>query len=155
MDVQTVQQTARTLRPRESRKGLPMTCKRPYPHTERRGFVRVPFDAEVLCKLPRRSAFALQARNVSRVGFCLSSTETIEVGQFVQAEFPELFHDGAPVCLEGQVIYCVPNETGFAVGAVLRNGDSYSIAALSEVFYAAVADQPAARAAGFSPLLQE
>lgn len=132
-----------------------MTCKRPYPHTERRGFVRVPFDAEVLCKLPRQPAFETHVRNVSRVGLSLSANVAIEVGQLVEIEFPQLFHDAAPVRIEGQVIYCVPNETGYAAGIVLRNGDTYSIPALSEVFYAAIADQPAAQAAGFSPLLQE
>jgi hypothetical protein len=108
---------------------------------EHRVFTRVPFDHSVRWEGGHGDRGRASARNVSRTGIALSSGRFLRPGPVVRFVFDDIAYNGAPIEVHAITVWCrpVPDAPGtFAAGFSVVQGERHTLAAMSEVFYAAI-----------------
>ncbi len=107
---------------------------------ESRIFTRLPFDSAVEWRdLTGEDGHAV-IRDVSRGGLSLSLGRYMRPGPVVTVTFGDIEFTGAPVELDAAVVWCKPTDQPdtFLAGLKIIHGGATTLAAASEVFYAAM-----------------
>lgn len=108
---------------------------------EQRTFTRVPFEHPVGWLEAQGQSGAGVVLNVGRGGVCLLLGRYLRPGRSVEVRFNDIEFRGEPVTLRARVAWCRPADRGsveFAAGLRVVHDEATSLAAISEVFYAAV-----------------
>jgi len=107
---------------------------------ESRIFTRLPFDSAVEWRDLTGEDGHAAVRDVSRGGFRLSLGRYLRPGPVVTVTFDHITFNGAPVELDAAVVWCKPTDQPdtFLAGLKIIHGGAATLAAASEVFYAAM-----------------
>ena len=113
--------------------------------SERRIFTRVPFDQTVLWRNASGESGSAKILDVSRSGLCLSLTQYFRPGPALVFTFEDVLYRGRPVEVPALTVWCRPepnDRQSFTAGFSVVHGEPDTLAAISEVFYAALHTQP-------------
>lgn len=111
----------------------------PHHGPERRAFIRLPYETEACGLVSDAHEGIVRVQNVSRIGLQLAAPCPLTAGAPVSMVFGDVYHKDAPVSLDGHVIWAYPDGPWHRAGVVLDHTGSQTIAAASELFYAAMA----------------
>lgn len=117
-----------------------MFAVQPYNRPERRAFVRLPYETEAHGTTSDAREGTVRVLNVSRIGLRLDVPCLLAVGAPVTLYFGDVYLDEAPVTLHGRVVWLREESVWHQTGIVLHHTGEHTLAAASELFYAAVAE---------------
>lgn len=106
--------------------------------TERRAFIRLPYQAEAIGRISDAAEGLIRVEDISRTGLRLAAPVALEPGAAVSLVFEDVLFAGEPVALDGAVIWSDPADG--RAGVVLRHEGGTTVAAASELFYAAISN---------------
>lgn len=107
---------------------------------EQRIFTRVPFGQTVRWRDAQGESGAATVRDIGRGGFSVSLTQYLRPGPALVFTFDDVLYNEKPVELSALTVWCSPTaEAGdrFVGGFSVVHGEQHTLAAISEVFYAA------------------
>ncbi len=113
--------------------------------SERRIFTRVPFFGTVRWRDAGGERGSAKILDVSRSGLCFSLTRYFRPGPALVITFDDVLYAGRPVEVSTLTVWCRPEPTdrqSFTAGFSVVHGEPDTLAAISEVFYAALHAQP-------------
>lgn len=111
---------------------------------EQRIFTRVPFNQTARWRSAGGEEGAAKILNVSRGGLSLSLTRFFRPGPVLVFTFDEILYGGRPVEVSALTVWCHPapnDRRSFTAGFSVVHGEPETLAAISEVFYAALDDK--------------
>ncbi len=111
---------------------------------EQRIFTRVPFYQTARWRSAGGEEGAAKILNVSRGGLSLSLTRYFRPGPVLVFTFDEILYGGRPVEVSALTVWCHPaqdDRQSFTAGFTVVHGEPKTLAAISEVFYAALHSQ--------------
>ena len=113
--------------------------------SERRTFTRIPFHQSVLWRNASGESGSAKILDVSRSGLCLSLARYFRPGPALMFTFEDVLFGGRPVEVPALTVWSRPdpdNRQSFTAGFSVVHGEPDTLAAISEVFYAALHGQP-------------
>ena len=113
--------------------------------SERRIFTRVPFRQTILWRNAFGESGSAKILNVGRSGLCLSLSLYFRPGPALMFTFEDVLYKGRPVEVPALTVWCrsdADNRQSFTAGFSVVHGEPDTLAAISEVFYAALHAQP-------------
>jgi len=119
-----------------------LLCNMP---SERRIFTRVPFRQTILWRNAFGESGSANILNVGRSGLCLSLSLYFRPGPALMFTFEDVLYKGRPVEVPALTVWCrsdEDNRRSFTAGFSVVHGEPDTLAAISEVFYAALHGQP-------------
>lgn len=111
----------------------------PHHQIERRAFVRLPYATEAFGSVSDAREGIVRVHNVSRIGLRLDAPCVLAPGTPVSLYFGDVYLRDEPVRLNGRVIWTRPAGVWHPTGIVLDHTGEQTLAAASELFYAAIA----------------
>lgn len=108
---------------------------------EHRIFTRVPFAYPVRWSTDRGESGLASLRDVSRCGVNLSLGSYFRPGPVVRLSFDGIDYCGKTIEVQALTVWCLPdtNDLGAFVGGFsIVHGESDTLGAMSEIFYAAL-----------------
>ena len=108
---------------------------------EQRVFTRVPFAHTVRWLSDKGDGGTATVRDVSRSGLCLSLTRFLRPGPEMRIYFDGIEYQGTPIALDAAIVWSRPENGArdrFVTGFRIIQNDPVTLAAISEVFYAAI-----------------
>ncbi len=108
---------------------------------EQRTFTRLPFERHVQWSDGAGDGGAATVLNLGRAGLSCVLTRYLRPGRVVSLQFDEIVYRGAPVRLMAEVVWCRSAAlecSAFDTGFRMIYPDRETLAAVSEVFYAAL-----------------
>lgn len=126
------------------------------PHTgpERRTFIRLPYKTEARGILSNAREGIVRVQDISRIGLRVDAPCPIAPGAPVALVFGDVYFENEPVSLEGRAIWTRPDGLRHQVGVAFDHAGNQTVAAASEVFYAAVSGLSNRFAARYAPNLR-
>lgn len=113
--------------------------------SERRIFTRVPFNRTAQWRNASGESGPVKVLDVSRSGLCISLTRYFRPGPALVITFNDVLYRGRPVEVPVLTVWCRPepkDHQSFTAGFSVVHGERDTLAAISEVFYAALHAQP-------------
>ena len=113
--------------------------------SERRIFTRVPFHQTVLWRNASGESGSAKILDVGRSGLRLSLAEYFRPGPALMITFDDVLYRARPVEVPVLTVWCRPDaddRQSFTAGFSVVHGEPDTLAAISEVFYAALHGQP-------------
>ena len=113
--------------------------------SERRIFTRVPCHQTVVWRNASGESGSAKILDVSRSGLCLSLTRYFRPGPALMFTFEDVLYRGRPVEVPALTVWSRPepdDRQSFTAGFSVVHGETETLAAISEVFYAALNGQP-------------
>ena len=110
---------------------------------EQRVFTRVPFSHPVKWQNGARDGGVATARDVSRGGLSLTLSRFLRPGPVLVLTFDDILYQDQPVELPALTVWCRPlpaDPERFNAGFAIVHGETQTLAAISEVFYAGLHD---------------
>jgi hypothetical protein len=108
---------------------------------ERRIFTRVPFAHPVRWTTDRGDSGVASLRDVSRTGVGLALGSYFRPGPVLRLTFDDILYCAEPIEVQALTVWCRPDKLDhdiFAGGFSIVHGESITLGAMSEVFYAAL-----------------
>lgn len=106
--------------------------------SDRRTFTRVRFEHGVKWRTQSGEHGKATVRDVGRGGLCLSLNRGFWPDSPLRITFEDVPHRQAPVELEARTAWCRTVADGFLTGLRVVHDEPEALAAVSEVFYAAL-----------------
>ncbi len=126
-----------------------------YPRTERRSFIRLPYETEARGVASDTREGIVRVRNVSRIGLRLDVPCELAEGSPISLYFGDVYLNDAPINLEGRVIWTRPAGIWHETGIVVDHIGHQTVAATSELFYAALNGVDHQFEANYTPVSQK
>ncbi len=109
--------------------------------SEQRVFTRVPFVHSVRWSTDRGESGLASLRDVSRSGVGLSLGSYFRPGPVLRLSFDGMDYCGKPIEVQALTVWCraeAHDRDAFAGGFSIVHGESTTLGAMSEIFYAAL-----------------
>lgn len=108
---------------------------------ERRAFTRFDFGGRVRLDLVDEKQGVAVVHDVSRGGLCLSLGDYVSPGEERTLTFEDIYYRGKPITVDARVTWsrsCESGSIGFLAGFHIIDKTAATLAAVSEVVYAAL-----------------